>query len=113
DAGEERERTRGRSGFEQDLGETEADARSLLGRLEEHAVPRDERSRDHARRNRPREVPGRDDDPDPARLVAIRIRLPGHLHHRHARAEPQRLAAVVLAEIDRLADVGVGLLLWL
>ena len=48
--------------------------------------------------------------PTPARLVACtRCVSPGGSSTARAVAEPQRLAAVVLAEVDRLADVGVGL----
>src|SRR5436190_1806055 len=60
-------------------------------------------------RDREREVPWRDDRADATRLVAVDVRLAGALADRYARTEPQRLAPVVLAVVDRLADVGVGL----
>src|SRR5438046_2220643 len=107
--GQERERAGRHPRLEEDLDQPERDARRLLGRLEDDAVPRDERGRHHAGRDREREVPRCDDRADATRLVAVDVRLAGALADRYARTEPQRLAPVVLAVVDRLADVGVGL----
>ena len=41
--------------------------------------------------------------------VAQRVALAGHLHERRAAVELDRPARVVLEEVDRLADVRVGL----
>src|SRR5581483_8789847 len=78
------------------------------GGLQEHAVAADERGDRHAGRDREREVPRSDDGADAARLVGVDVALAGWLEQRRAGAEPQRLASVVLAEVDRLADVRVG-----
>ena len=85
----------------------------LLGRLEDGRVAGDQRRGDHAHRDRHREVPGRDDRGDAARDVAHRVVLAGHLQERAARLELDRAARVELEEVDRLADVGVGLAPWL
>ena len=64
----------------------------------------------HPERDRDGEVPGRDHRDDAARRVAQLVALAGHLAAaaRPARAST-RPARVVLQEVDRLADVGVGL----
>ncbi len=112
-AGKIGERPRWDAGFEQNLDQPKADTGRLLGWFEEHAVARDERGADHPRRDRQREVPGRDDDADAARLMAVDVPLSGHLQHGCAHRQPQRFAPVVLAEVDRLADVRIGFFLWL
>src|SRR5262249_60400191 len=81
----------------------------LLRGLEEDAVAGHEGGGDHACRNREREVPRRDDRADAAWLVAEGVRLAGSLVERRAGSEPDRLPAVVLAEVHRLAAVGSGL----
>ena len=63
----------------------------------------------HAHRDREREVPRRDDRDDAARGVAHLVALAGHLEERLAAVERDRAARVELEEVDRLADVGVGL----
>ena len=52
---------------------------------------------------------GRDDRHHAARPVRHRVALAGDLRQRCALAEPDSLARVVLAEVDRLADVRVRL----
>src|SRR5439155_26324590 len=56
-----------------------------------------------------REVPWRDDAAHAPGLVAVDVRLARRREDRRAGTEAQGLAAVVLAEVDRLAHVGVGL----
>ena len=109
DSGKEGERARRHTGGVQHLDEPVPDAGRLLRGLEHDAVPGDERRRHHAGRDRERKVPRRDDDPDPARLITIRVRLAGRREHAGAATETKRLARVVLAEVDRLADVRVRL----
>ena len=60
------------------------------------------------REDRQREIPRRDDDGDAARLVEVAVVLAGHVAVLR-RAELQHLERVVVAEVDRLGDVGVGL----
>ena len=71
-------------------------------------LPVTERRGHHAGRDREREVPGRDDDADAARLVPVLVRLARRLQQPRARAELDRAPAVVLAEVDRFAHVCVG-----
>ncbi len=81
----------------------------LLRGLQHHAVARGEGGRGHAGGDRQGEVPGRDHGRHAARLVAHRVPLARHLQQLGARAQAQRLARVVLEEVDRLAHVGVRL----
>ena len=83
----------------------------LLGRLEDHGVAGDQRGHGHAGRDRQGEVPGGDDRGHTLALVDEPVGLPRRgLHEVGGRAvEAQHLPPVVLAEVDRLADVGVGL----
>ena len=73
------------------------------------ALPVARPARDHPERDREREVPRRDDGDDPARAVAHRVALARHLQQRGALRDVERAAGVVLEEVDRLADVRVGL----
>ena len=84
-------------------------SRRLLGRLEHHGVAGGQRRGRHAAGDREREVPRRDHRRHAARLVGHRVALAGHLHQLGALLELDRLACVVLEEVDRLAHVGVGL----
>ena len=110
DAGQEGEHAGRDARLVQDLDETQRDAGRLLRRLEEHRVAGDQRGGDHAGGDREREVPRRDHHADPARLVGVRVGShPATWPTRAPRGEAERLASVVLAEVDRLAHVGVGL----
>ena len=69
-----------------------------------------ERGGDHAGRDREREVPRRDHDADAARLVPVRVRArPAVASIGAPSPSATARAAVVLAEVDRFAHVGVGL----
>ena len=89
----------------------------LLGGLEHHGVAGRQPGGDHPERDRDREVPGRDDGDDAARAPAQLVALAGQLDQLAAGAghaagmllERDRGARVVLEEVDRLADVAVGL----
>jgi len=81
----------------------------LLRGLEHDGVAGAERCRDHARRDREREVPRRDHGAHPAREVAKRVAFTRELDERPALLEAQDTGRVVLEEVDRLADVRVGL----
>ncbi len=96
------------TGLEQDLDEPGRDAGRLLRGLEHDGVAGHQCRRHHAGGDREREVPGRDDDADAARLVPVLVRLTRRLQQRRARTELDRAPAVVLAEVDRFADVCVG-----
>ncbi len=108
-AGHERERTGGNARVAERLDQAKRAAGRLLGGLEDDRVAGGQSSRRHSGRDREREVPGRDDRNHAARPVRHRVALAGDLRQRRAVAEPDGLARVVLAEVDRLADVRVGL----
>ena len=99
----------GHAGVVQQLHQPPGDPRRLLGRLEHDRVAGDELGRHHPHRDGQREVPRRDHDGDAARLVREPVGLAGHVEDGAALAEAQRLAPVVLAEVDGLAHLGVGL----
>ena len=108
-AGQQADRRRRNPAGAQGLGETQRDPRRLLGRLEHNGVTGGERRRRHPARDRQREVPRRDDRDDAARHVAQLVALAGNLEQRPSAVELDRRPRVVLEEVDRLADVGVGL----
>jgi hypothetical protein len=86
------------------------DAGRLLGGLDDDGVARDQRGDGHAAADRQREVPGADDDGDAARLVPLLVELADEPPERlRARRGMGGQAGVVLAEVDGLADIGVGL----
>ena len=83
------------------------DHRRLLGRLHDDGVAGDQGGGGHAGEDRQREVPGGDDDGDAARSLDG-VGLAGHVAV-PGLGQAEHLAGVVLAEVDRLGDVGVGL----
>ena len=85
-----------------------ADDARLLRRFQDDGVPRDDGRGGHAAEDGEREVPRGDDNRDTAGFVEVVVLLP---RHRHALPGPhfQCFGGVVVAEIDRLGDVGVGL----
>ena len=110
-ARQQRQRGRRQAGLAQRAHEHVRARGRLLGGLER---PRRCRSRaparDHPERDRDREVPGRDDGDDAARRPAQLVALAGQLDQlAGALGELDRLARVVLEEVDRLAHVGVRL----
>ena len=108
-AGEEREHTRRHAGLVEDLDQAQRDTGRLLGGLEHHRVAGDERGSDHPGGYREREVPRRDHRTDSERLVGVRVGFAGDLSEPRAARQAECLSSVVLAEVDRLAHVGVGL----
>src|SRR5581483_6957207 len=85
--------------------------RRLLRGLQDHGVAGDERGDRHPRRDGEREVPRRDDGGDALALVREAVPLPRRRLHEGARGavQSQHLPPVVLAEVDRLAHVRIGL----
>ena len=112
-AREQRQRLRRDATGAQRLDEPRGGRGRLLGGLEHDRVAGHERRRGHSARDREREVPGRDHGDDPARGVAEFVALARDLQQRAAVTELDRRPRVVLEEVDRLADVGVGLEPWL
>ena len=108
-AGQQPERRRGHAGVVQRLDQRQGAAGRLLCRLQHDRVARRQRRGGHPGGDREREVPGRDHRRDPERLVAHRVALAGRLGQLLAAVELRRAERVVLEEVDRLADVGVGL----
>ncbi len=108
-AGQQRDRPGRDAGLPQRPDEHDAAAGRLLGGLEDDRVARRQGRGDHPHRDRDREVPRRDDRDDAARRVVHRVALAGNLEERLAALERDRPARVELEEVDRLADVGVGL----
>ena len=109
DAGQEGQHTGRDARLVEDLDQTQRDSGRLLRRLEQHRVAGDQRGGDHAGGDREREVPRRDHDADAERLVGVRVGFARDLADATSAREAERLASVVLAEVDRLAHVGVGL----
>ena len=97
------------AGRVQRLDDRERARRRLLGGLEHDAVAGRQPGRDHPGGDRQREVPRADDGDDAARRVAQRVALARQLDEPVRALERDRLLRVVLEEVDRLADVGVGL----
>ena len=108
-AGQQGERRRRHAGLAQRLREDERAAGRLLGRLEDDGVAGGQAGGGHPERDRHREVPRGDDGDDAAGLVAQLVALARGLEERSALREIERPAGVVLEEVDRLADVAVGL----
>ncbi len=109
EAGEQSERLGGNAGGMKRLNQHQGAGGGLLGRLEHHRVACGERGRGHPGRDREREVPRRDHRRDPARHAAHRVALARDLYQLLAPLELHRSLRVVGEEVDRLADVGVGL----
>ena len=86
-----------------------AHRRGLLGGLEDDGVAGRQRGGGHAAGDRQREVPRRDHAGHASGDVAHRVALTRQLQQRAALAQRERALGVVLEEVDRLADVGVGL----
>ena len=107
-AGQEGEGRRRRAGLHEDVVELLGDERRLLRRLHHHRVAGDERGGRHPGEDRERKVPGRDHHAHAPRQEAGGVFLAGHVHAA-GREEVHRLPGVVVAEVDRLGDVGVGL----
>ena len=108
-AGQEVQDALGDAGGVQRLDDRERAGRRLLGGLEHDAVAGRQAGGDHPGGDREREVPRADDGDDAARGVAQRVALAGELDEPVAGLERDRLLRVVLEEVDRLADVAVGL----
>ena len=110
-AGQQRDRAGGHAAGAQRLDDPQPAARGLLGGLEHDGVAGRQRRGGHPRGDRQREVPGRDHRADAARRVVQLVALAGHLQQRRPVAALQldRGARVELEEVDRLADVGIGL----
>ena len=64
------------AGFVEELGQVPGDDRRLLGRLQDDGVAGDERGDRHAGGDRQREVPGRDDHGDAARMGSVKFVSP-------------------------------------
>ena len=117
-AGQQRQRVGRHAGLAQRPHEHERAAGRLLGRLEHHGVAGRERRRGHpAAGSRPGSSTARSPRRRRAGASAIVLRSPGTCSTRRracragrrVRLERDRAARVVLEEVDRLADVGVGL----
>ena len=99
---------RRQTGLDKRLHQLGADHRRLLGRLHHDRIAGYQCRRRHAAQNGEREVPGRDDDADAARLVGERIVLSRQVHGRWP-PQPAHFACIVLTKINRLTDIGIGL----
>ncbi len=101
----------GGAGCQQRLGQPPGHRGGLLGRLQDHRVAGRQGRHRHAAGDGQREVPRGDDRRDPLALVGQAVGLARRrLHEVGGRSvEAEDLPAVVLAEVDGLAHVGVGL----
>ncbi len=108
-AGKQRDRIRRDAAGSQRLDQPQRAAGGLLGRLEHRGVAGGQRRRRHPAGNGQGKVPGRDHRRDPAGHVAQLVAFTRDLDHRTALLELNGPARVVLEEVDRLADIGIGL----
>ena len=92
----------------QKLDEFCGDSGRVAGWLQDDRVARDDRSQRHARHDGRRKIPRRNHRADAQWNVKQAIALPGRLHWQFRFREAQRLAAVVLAEIDGFGDVAIS-----
>ncbi len=79
------------------------------GGFEHHRVAGHDGGRQHARREREREVPGRDDSPDSERDVVESVLFALQRGQIFGLPQPQHLARVPLHQVDRLGGLAVGL----
>ena len=98
----------GKPGLAEDFGQEPAHDRRPLARFQHNGIAGHERGDGHAAGDRQREVPRRDHHRDSARQVLGRVGLAGHIAMARLR-QAEHLTGVILTEIDRLGDVGVGL----
>ena len=77
--------------------------------LKTTVFPATSAGRDLPRRDRDREVPGRDRADDPDRHAHRHVELVAELGRRRLAEEPPALAAHVVAHVDRFLDVAAGL----
>ncbi len=107
-AGQKGEDARRNARRERMLVEGIGDRIGLLGGLEEHRIPGDQRRRGHAAKDGQRKIPRRDDGAEAPAFIGQNIDLAGQVSL-SARGEfNHRLASIVTAEIDRLGDIGIG-----
>ena len=83
------------------------DRRRLLCRLDDDGVARHERSNGHAAANRKREVPRSDDRSNTARLIPLFVEFADKLAESLGGKEFGAFTRVVLAEVNRFADIRV------
>ena len=96
-------------GLGEEAHELGRDHRGLLGGLEDHRVAGRQGRARHARQDRQREVPRRDDGDHAAGLPQVVVDLAPQLAQPSGPQQLGRLPAVVFDEVDRLGDVGVRL----
>ena len=97
------------AGFAEDLHQVPADDAGEVGGLEDHRVAGNYGCRCHAQADGQGEVPGGDDRCHPLGLVEVLVDLARCVADPLGFAEADHLAGIILEEIDRLGDVGIGL----
>ena len=107
-ARQQREAAGGEAGLDQHFGEPGCHRRRVARRLHDDGVARDQRGGGHARENRQRKIPRRDDDTHPQRQVNQFVLFAGHLVEGRRRGQTQHLSRVELAKVDGLGDIGLG-----
>ena len=93
----------------QNLHQLGGDRRRVAGGLQHNRISADDGSHGHAGRDRRRKIPGRNHRAHSERDVPEIIALAGVLNRRLRLCQPQRFARIELAEVDGLADIGIGL----
>src|SRR5215210_6667841 len=96
-------------GFLEDLSDLRPEDRGVLRGLHDDGVAGDDGRARHPREDGGREVPRRDDDPYPHRLVEVAALLAGDGVDLHAVLQAEHLAGVVLEEVYGLGELRVGL----
>ena len=98
----------GHAGLPEDFAKQPGNAAGLRRRLDDGRVARDQRGRGHAGTDRQGEVPGTDDRGHAAGLVPLVVQFAHETAQALGLEEADGQAGVILAEVDGLADVGIG-----
>ncbi len=99
----------GHAGLPEDFAEQPGNAAGLRRGLDDGRVARHQGGGGHAAADGQREIPGTDDRGHAAGLIPVVVQLAHEPTQPLRLEEPDGLAGVIFAEVDGLADVGVGL----
>src|SRR5271156_845338 len=94
--------------FFQQFHELRCNRRRIARGLEHHGVSADNRSHRHSGHDGAGKIPRRNHGAHSERNIGQRVALARQLDGRFGLSEAQSLAGVVLAEVDRLRDIGIG-----
>ncbi len=98
-----------KSGFKQDFRKFSRDGRRFARRFEDHCVADHESGYRHAHHDGEGEIPRRNDNAHAERKIYYLIAFARELNNRLRVGKLHGLAGVVLAKIDGLGDIALGL----